>query len=276
MINHTSGQELGGCIAPTFPESNLDLSDGAISNEWPQIETYVNLTEYGQGGFIKFSHNTTHLFALIGAKDKDWVAIEFEPDLDNCMADGHDTWIFYMDYDSQSVDGIDATMRGIDIPEADAQNDLLYEPTFVDDFVYIEVVRPFDTLDTTSYDVTFTNGTEITMLVASNNDHMGSRTIYYLCVFFTSHPDPYVPDIDLGVDWSEKKDLLFYGGLIFAGLFIATHITMRVILYPLTHPNSIIDSTKMTSPSLKDRWQMLRAKTEVTTENIVKMEDTDQ
>jgi hypothetical protein len=276
MIIPTTAQEIGGCIAPTFPESNLNLSDGAISNEWPNVETYVNLTEFGTGGFLKFSHNTTHIFTLIGVNDKSWVAIEFEPDVDNCMVDGHDTWVFYIDQAGKSVDAVDATMRGIDVPEADVQNDLAYEATFQENFVYIEVVRAFDTLDTNSYDVPFMNGTEITMLVASNNDHMGSRTYYYLCVVFSDDPENFVPNIDLGIDWNKRKDILFYGGLIFAAIFILTHITMRLILYPLKHPNSIVDSTTFKSPTIKDRLRSLKEKPAVNPDAIIKMEETDQ
>lgn len=271
LISQTSCQGIGGCIAPTFPESNLDLSDGAISNEWPQVETYVNLTEFGDGGFIKFSHNTTHIFSLIGANDMEWVAIEFESEMDDCMIDGHDTWVFYIDTTEKSVDGIDATMRGIDEPEADTQNDLYYEATFVEEFVYIEVVRAFDTQDLESYDIPFVNGTQLVMIVASDDDHMGDRTPYYLCVVFSDRPD-FVPNIDLGIDWTKRKDILFYGGMIFAAIFVATHITMRLVLHPLKHPNSIVDSTKVKPPTLKERWNWLRQPLKVTEKNVIQEE----
>ena len=270
FIGTATAQE--GCVAPNFPDNSLNLSDGVISDQWSSIQTYANLSEFGDGGFMKFSHNSTDLFALFGSNDKKWISIEFETESSDCMTAGSDAWIFYIDHNNNVVTAVDATMKGQKLPESDAQNDLHFEATFVNDFVYIEVVRKLDTQDTTSPDMTFANGTEAILLVASNNDHFSARTQYYLAVSFSDDVGDFVPP-SLGVNWKARENFFFDISLLIAPAFILTHFTLRVIINPLEHPDSIIDSTAVRAPSFKERWNSIRSSGEFK-QKI--QEDTDQ
>ena len=52
-------------VGPTFPESELNLADSMISPSWDDITTFSDVKEFGNGGFVKFSHNTTHIFLCL-------------------------------------------------------------------------------------------------------------------------------------------------------------------------------------------------------------------
>jgi hypothetical protein len=241
-------------VAPTFPETDVNLSDGQVADSWSQITSYGNLSEYGTGGFAKFAHNETHMFALLATSTQSWIAIEFDAETD-CMLNGHDTWIIYVNTADKTIDLVDGTFKGTVLPEHDAQNDLIGEAIFTSDLTYIEVIRPFDTLD--SSDIVFANGSSTFMTFASEEDHTSTRTMYYLNVQFTdvgSIAAIEAPDV---TDWQKIQEYTLFGAMVFAVLFGLTHYIIRQKLRPLEHGSRIIDSTIHHPPKFKERWNTL-------------------
>ncbi|MCE7733896.1 MAG: hypothetical protein GPJ54_03390 [Candidatus Heimdallarchaeota archaeon] len=244
-------------VGPTFPEAELDLSDSLISTSWEDITTFSSVKEFGTGGFVKFSHNTTHVFVLLAANLTQWIAIEFGSDGQECMVTGNDAWIFYINEQEQSIQPVDSKYNGLAVPDPDTQDDLATEAIFDEDFIYIEVMRKFDTLDNSGGDHVFSNGSTSYITFASKDDHFDDRTAYYLQIQFSDTgavQDIVVPEV---VDWNERKDLLLFSSLIAVTLFIATHYLVRVKFRPLAHGSRFIDSTIMKAPKFKERWNTL-------------------
>ena len=114
-------QSATGFIAPKVL-TNVSLNDGLISEFWANITSYQNISEYGEGGFVKFANNATHLYSLlVFPKDSEWVSVEFEPDPEACMTNLNDGWSFYTSESPDSVDAKDVKFVGIRKPEDDIQ-----------------------------------------------------------------------------------------------------------------------------------------------------------
>lgn len=244
-------------VGPTFPETELNLTDSLISTSWDDITTFSNVKEYGTGGFAKFSHNTTHLFVLLAANMTQWIAIEFGSDGQECMVSGNDAWVFYINEQEQSVQAIDSKYNGLAVPDPDMQNDLAIEAVFEQDLIYIEIMRKFNTLDNSGGDHVFSNGSTSYLTFASKDDHYDDRTPYYLQIQFTDIGAIKQIKVPKVVDWNERKDLLLYLSLIAVTLFITTHYLVRVKFRPLAHGSRFIDSTIMKAPKFKERWNTL-------------------
>ncbi|MHA2097868.1 MAG: hypothetical protein ACW99A_04205, partial [Candidatus Kariarchaeaceae archaeon] len=132
----------GTFVAPTFPESEFNVTDSIISPAWDDITSFSNVGEFGQGGFVKFSHNTTHIFALLGTNMTRWIAIEFGSDGQDCMVPDNDAWVFYINDQDKSLQSLDTKYDGLSVPEVDNQNDLISEAIFTDELTYVETMRP--------------------------------------------------------------------------------------------------------------------------------------
>ncbi len=244
-------------VAPTYPEFDFSISDNKISESWGDITTYANLTEFGTGGFAKFAHNQTHMYALLGTTTDQWIAIEFDASGDDCMLSNHDTWIFYINPDEMSLNTVDSTFVGLVMPENDMQNDLYAEAIFTDDLTYVEVLRKFDTADQTSPDIVFANGSSTYLTFASDEDHDTKRHLYYLNIQFTDIGSIVAVEAPDVIDWQQIKEITLYGAMIFAVSFALTHYIVRQKLRPLEHGSRLIDSTIVTPPRFKERWNTL-------------------
>jgi len=92
-----ASQSARGFIAPNV-NSSLTLNNGQVETFWSEISTYQNISEFGDGSFVKFANNQTHLFSLlVYPQSNDWVSIEFEPEPEVCMANLNDGWSFYVE-----------------------------------------------------------------------------------------------------------------------------------------------------------------------------------
>ncbi|UCE13939.1 MAG: hypothetical protein JSV04_01880 [Candidatus Heimdallarchaeota archaeon] len=280
-----------GFISPNIT-GNIDLNDGQIASFWTSIETYHYVSEFGDNGYVKFSNNRTHLFALlVSSSDEAWISIEFEPDPSLCMKNLNDGWSVYIDKDNEEVLAKDVKFVGTVIPEDDVHNDLHVESLFSEGMVYIEVVRLFNTADTDGYDITFQNGSINYLKFASKGKHFGTHEIYYLYnyvpaeVSTTENPTtdvsntdttntditsttttttdiiiviptdiPDLPDQDV-VDLSQVKFLLL--GLTPIGIigFISLHLVRRVLTSPIKHDHDRIVSSSWKPPTTVDRFK---------------------
>ena len=127
---NTTTQSARGFIAPRV-ESEVNLNDGQVTAFWSEITTYQNISEFGEGGFVKFANNETHLFSLIVYPQSNaWVSIEFEPDPDACMTNLNDGWSFYVELNPDQVEARDIKFVGTVMPDNDAQMDLRVEGSF--------------------------------------------------------------------------------------------------------------------------------------------------
>lgn len=244
-------------VAPTFPEIELNTNDGLISPEWDRISSFADVKEFGVGGFVKFSHNTTHFFALLASNSTAWIAIEFESDGQDCMVTDDDAWVFYINNQDKTIQAVDAKYSGLGIPPSDSQNDLHAEGIFSEDLTFIEVSRKLNTLDPDGADIVFANGTSIFLTFASADDHYDERTPYYLQIQFTDIDSVQIikpPEI---VDWNSRKHVILFTAMVFVVIFIAIHYIIRVRVRPLTHGSRFIDSSIMRPPKFKERWNTL-------------------
>ena len=260
-------QSSSGFVAPQT-NNTLSLNDGLISDFWINVTQYQDISEFGNGGFVKFANNGTHLFSLMVAqKDSIWISIEFEPDPDECMINLNDGWTMYIDENTYQVVARDIKFEGYVIPDNDAQNDLRIESIVVDDYVQIEVVRPFDTGDTNGYDITFSNGSVNVMQFASMDDHIGTHEDFFVFVTdqsidgidgSTGDDSITIPiDIDLptGFNLNQLKFTLL--GLTPLGVFvfIMFHVFRRVITRPIKHGYERVVTNDHKPPTFMERWR---------------------
>jgi hypothetical protein len=263
----TSAQgSMTGFIATNYSSKILNISDGAIDPAWANVTSTHNLKEFGTNGAAKFSTNGTHVFALLKASsDLEWISIEFDYITDKSMKRDHDGWVVYLDNAEQSADIKDLYMSGQTYPDIDAINDVKGEAIFDGDTVSVELTRPLVTNDTSGYDHDLTNGTLAILAFASNVDHYEERTQYYLSVnYFLIQDGEEIPDVtgNINIDVPVSTSLgrfkmpILYGTLIFIGLFLGTHFTIRVIKRPLNHDHRIVDNY-FTPPDLKQRWNSI-------------------
>ncbi|PWI47403.1 hypothetical protein CEE45_11930 [Candidatus Heimdallarchaeota archaeon B3_Heim] len=251
-------QSATGFIAPKVL-TNVSLNDGLISEFWVNITSYQNISEYGEGGFVKFANNATHLYSLlVFPKDSDWVSVEFEPDPEACMTNLNDGWSFYTSESPDSVEAKDVKFIGIRKPEDDTQKNLAIESVFVDNLAYVELVRPFDTEDADGFDITYSNGSLNMLQFASKASHFGAHTDYYLLItdsIIGEVPLDPIVDIPVGANLGQIKFLLL--GVTPAGVFvfIIFHAIRRVFTSPIQHGYERVVGNSYKPPTFMERWR---------------------
>lgn len=248
----------------------LNLANGEVDPFWVNVTSYQNISEYGAEGYVKFANNETHVLSLIVcAVDSVWVSIEFDADASDCMQSGHDGWTFYLDEASSSVEVQDGYFVGKRKPDIDVQNDLSVESVFTDDLVFIEVAREFNTADTDGYDIVYENQSLVMVQFASDSDHYGAHTIYYLltniCNLQAGEAPGDIPlptDLPTVINYDQLKTDVLSITLIGGFGFIFLHLIRRVIFSPIRHDYRLVSTeipTKMQNhqkpPSFKDRWK---------------------
>jgi hypothetical protein len=244
--------------------TSLNLNDGQIDPFWECISEYQNVTEFGPGGYVKFSNNKSHLFSLVVcAADSEWVSIEFDADSSNCMATQHDGWAFYIDEISQTVEARDVHFVGTRYPEIDDDNDLSIESIFSGDLVFIEVMRPFATreCDSTGCDIVYMNKTVSQIQFASEADHYGAHTIYYLLITDKPIGEGYgaLPDLPSIINCDEIKISVLNLTVVGVFGFMILHFIRRVIFSPIKHESRVVLNSSVPgfngSPSFRERWK---------------------
>ncbi len=253
-------ESMRGFIAPKV--DNISLSNSQIDAFWENVSTYQNITEYDVGGYVKFANNQTHLFSLfVTAIDRQWVSIEFEPDVSACMKNLNDGWTFYIDQGTSAVTAKDVSFVGTVIPSDDSNNDLSFESVVSGDQIFIEIARQFDTQDTEGYDIIYQNGSINTVKFASSGlaNHFGNHEIYFVMVTDKTLSDGQggaiiPPDIPQVIDLSQLKFIII--GVTPIGIFgfIFLHLIRRVITSPIHHNYNRIASNSFKPPTLKERW----------------------
>lgn len=236
--------------------SNLNLNDGMLDEIWTSVDTYQDVSEFGNGGYVKFANNGTHLFSLlVSSQDMEWISIEFEPDPSVCMTKLNDGWSFYIDKSDEAVLAKDVNFIGGKIPDDDDVHDLSVESIFSGDLVMIEVVRLFNTEDTDGYDIVYANGSTYMTQFASSDDHFGVHNHYYLVITDKTSGDGFVPTGIPQVDILNQVKFLALG-MTPVGLFgfIIIHFIRRVITSPIKHDYTRIASSSKKPPSIKERW----------------------
>ncbi len=253
-------ESMRGFIAPKV--DNISLSNSQIDAFWENVSTYQNITEYDVGGYVKFANNQTHLFSLfVTAIDRQWVSIEFEPDVSACMKNLNDGWTFYIDQGTSAVTAKDVSFVGTVIPSDDSNNDLSFESVVSGDQIFIEIARQFDTQDTEGYDIIYQNGSINTVKFASSGlaNHFGNHEIYFVMVTDKTLSDGQggaiiPPDIPQVIDLSQLKFIII--GVTPIGIFgfIFLHLIRRVITSPIHHNYNRIASNSFKLPTMKERW----------------------
>ncbi|MFX1286312.1 MAG: hypothetical protein ACFFB5_21945 [Promethearchaeota archaeon] len=247
-----------GFISPKIG-GDINLNDGEITSFWVNITTYQNVTEFGEQGYVKFANNETHLYALlVSSIENTWISVEFEPDPSQCMKNLNDGWSFYIDKENETVLAKDIMFIGTRIPEDDEKNDLQIESVFSEGLVYIEVIRPFDTLDPDGLDIVFENGSTNLLRFASEKKHFGNHDIYYLYVHVGSDStegELIIPDIPETVDLNQVKFLLL--GITPIGVFgfMGIHLIRRVFYSPIYHDHGRIVSSSWKPPTFVERFK---------------------
>ncbi len=259
-----ASETMDGFIAPVI--SQLNLTDGQIESEWESVYTYQNISEFKDGGYVKFANNETHLFSLfVSSVDVAWISVEFEPDPSTCMKNLNDGWTFYINQETSEVTAKDVKFVGTVIPSDDNKNDLNFESVVVENQVYIEVIRPFNTQDTEGYDIVFKNGSINIMQFASKGSHIKKHTFYYLLVRTdpvgeennnnTNSTNPVIiPEIPQVQDLSQLKFLLIGVAPIGVLGFVIFHLMRRVITNPIQHDYNRVTTATFKPPTLKERW----------------------
>jgi len=263
-------ETMDGFIAPVI--SQLNLTDGQIESEWESVYTYQNISEFKDGGYVKFANNETHLFSLfVSSVDLGWISVEFEPDPSVCMKNLNDGWTFYINQETSEVTAKDVKFLGTVIPSDDNKNDLTFESVVIENQVFIEAIRPFNTQDTEGYDIVFENGSINIMQFASKGSHIKKHTFYYLLV----RTDPVggennnnsnttdnnnnnntiiIPEIPQVQDLSQLKFLLIGVAPIGVLGFVVFHLMRRVITNPIKHDYNRVTTATFKPPTLKERW----------------------
>ncbi len=260
-----------GFTAPRIPiNSTVDLHNGQIESFWSLIDTYQNVSEYGnytQDNYVKFANNDTHLFALFTTlSTNEWISVEFEPNpYLKCMANLNDGWTFYIEGNTNTVEARDVNFLGTVIPSTDTNNDLSIESIFSGDLVFIEVVRQFDTQDTAGYDIVYSNGSFNTLQFATNGHHFDAHNIYYLFLTDTllggeivieepTDIPTHIVSLQNQVDLNQVKFVLI--GITPIGVlgFMFIHFLRRVYSSPIQHGYVRISNESKSPPSFRERW----------------------
>ncbi|MHA1994121.1 MAG: hypothetical protein ACW97Z_06245 [Candidatus Hodarchaeales archaeon] len=251
-------QSASGFVAPKAP-ANLNLNDGSIADFWVNVTSYQNVSEFGEGGFVKFANNETHLYSLlVFPKDSDWVSVEFEPEPDACMTNLNDGWSLYVTESPDTVEAKDIKFVGVQMPDDDEQKDIAIESVFEDNLAYVELVRPFDTGDTDGFDIAYYNGSLNMMQFASEANHIGAHTDYYLLVTDSlagEVPDDPNVDIPVGVNLGQIKFLLLGITPLGVIVFIIFHAFRRVYSSPIKHGYERVVGNGHKPPTFMKRWR---------------------
>lgn len=257
-----------GFLAPEIAQ--LNMTDGKIESTWESVDIFQDISEFRDGGYVKFANNKSHLFSLfVCSTELEWISVEFEPDASECMTNMNDGWTFYINQETSKVTAKDVNFVGVRIPSSDNKNDLSFESIVVGNKVFIEVSRPFDTQDTEGYDIVYQNGSLNILQFASKGSHFEQHTFYYLLVTFQSatgsgevtetgeNPGPgevILPDIPQVVDLSQLKFILIGVTPIGVFGFIFMHLLRRVITSPIHHDYNRIATESFKPPTFKERW----------------------
>ncbi len=263
LLSITPGQaqDMRGFSSRNFSSGDLEINNNAIDDGWADIDQ-LDLSTFGSGGYAKFANNGTHMFTLLRATSSlNWISIEFDYESTGCMK--HDGWVFYLS--NGEVDAKDVYFEGTVSPTVDSQNDLLVESVVDNNMVDIEIIRTFNTADTT--DIEFLNDTVTFIAFASDTDHFEERETFYLSIKYYDLADGAVLpvdeelnfDIPQSTDWTPVKKNVLYGALLFVGVFIHIHHTIRVAFRPLEHGSRIVDSN-FKAPKLLDQIDDIRSK----------------
>ncbi len=251
-------QSARGFVAPNV-NTSLILNNGQVESFWSEITSYQNISEFGEGGFVKFANNETHLFSLIVyPQSNDWVSIEFEPEPEVCMANLNDGWSFYVNQNPDQIEARDIQFVGTVMPDNDVQMDISTEEIFDSSLVYLEVVRPFETGDTDGFDIAFYNGSLNMMQFASKDDHIGFHEDFYLLItdklLGEGSADPDV-DIPVGANLGQIKFILLGVTPVGILVFIGFHAFRRVVSSPIEHKYTRIVDNDHNPPSFMERWR---------------------
>lgn len=261
----TSADGMEGFTSNNFSNETLNLNDGKIDDAWSNVTSNQVLTEYGDNGSAKFANNGTHLFALLTASfTYEWISVEFESEVGQCMRNGHDGWTIYLDQSTNDVNVLDISFVGSVIPFTDSKNDLQSEYVITGDLVEIEIVRPFDTDDTDGSDIVYKNSSLVLVSFASNVDHYDTRDSFYLFIQYYEGiedgiiPIDIIPDLNIPVvvDWLPVKTIILQISVFFIGFFISVHFLVRVIRRPLYHGSRIVDED-FKAPTFIQRWNSI-------------------
>ncbi len=251
-------QSTSGFVAPIAP-SDLSLVDGQIADFWINVTSYQNISEFGEGGYVKFANNETHLYSLlVFPSDSDWVSVEFQPEPDACMTNLNDGWSLYVTENPDTVEAKDIKFVGVVMPDDDAQKDITIESVFEGSMTYVELVRPFDTGDTDGYDIVYTNGSLNMMQFASASDHIGAHTDYYLLITDSLAGDvPTNPSVDIptGANLGQIKFLLLGVTPVGVVVFILFHAFRRVYSSPIKHEFNRVVGNSHKPPTFMERWR---------------------
>ena len=251
--------DIRGFSSSNFKTSNLNTGDGIIDEGWVDVAQQDLSTAFGEGGYAKFANNATHLFTLLRATTShSWLSIEFDYDPAGCMGSQHDGWAIYID--GSTVEARDILFDGTIMPTTDSQNDLVAEAVVTGGLIDIEIVRPFSTGDTVGADIEIANETLTFITFASDADHFGARENFYLSIKYYDLPEgAAIPvdaalslDIPITFDWNPIKKNILLGAVIFVGVFMHVHYSIRVIHRPLNHGSRIVDSNH-NAPKVLDR-----------------------
>jgi hypothetical protein len=206
------------------------LDDFNVSIFWDKVEPFP-IEEFN--GYIKFSHNFTHIFGLFAYDSSfDWISIQFDNDGDGeCMEDGEDIWWFREN--EEKADYTAVKQPTFQSPKEDTQ-DLIFESGTLannSNLKFFEVIREFATTD--NEDIKFQFGIPIGMIFASSNSDYhkkGTRTNFTLALR-SIPPGDVTGTLLLNNSVSFKNnfnDLLLYGSL---GLVLNGSLLVGLVAY---------------------------------------------
>ena len=268
--NSTSQTATGFVSAKVI--SNINLTDGQTEDFWSNITVYQNVSEYGSGGYVKFANNGSHLFSLfVSARDNEWISIEFEPDPDECMTNLNDGWTIYINQTEDVTTHKDIKFVGTVRPEDDSQVDISTESIFIGEYVFVEILRPFETNDIEGFDISFSNGSLNMIQFASEKEHFGARRDYYLFLTDqvvaggegTGNPDEVIDpddiiiptDIPSTFNVNQLKFIMLGVTPIGFFVFMIVHTARRVISSPIENENTRAVNKSFRPPNFMKRFR---------------------
>jgi hypothetical protein len=253
-----TNQSATGFIAAKAP-TDVNLNDGLLSEFWVNVTSYQNISEFGEGGYVKFANNDSHLYSLlVFPRDSGWVSVEFEPEPDECMTNLNDGWSFYTSESPDSVEAKDIKFVGVRMPDDDMQTDIKIEAIFESNMAYVELVRPFDTSDPDGFDIVYTNGSLNMMQFASQADHIGAHKDYFLLITDSMvGEEPQDPGVDIptGANLGQIKFLLLGATPLGVFVFIIFHAFRRVFSSPIKHDFDRVVGNSHKAPTFMERFR---------------------
>jgi len=258
--------------------SDINLSDGQTEAFWSKITVYEEVSEFGPGSYVKFANNGTHLFSLfVCSRENEWVSIEFEPEPEECMTNLNDGWIIYINQSVNTTTVKDIKFVGTVRPQDDVQKDLFVESIFTVDYVFTEILRPFDTNDIAGNDITFNNGSLNMIQFASEMDHISIHQDYYLFISDqvvaraegaiipegTIIPEEIIDpeeiiiptNIPSSFNVNQMKYVLLGLTPISVLVFMIVHTARRVYSNPIENENVRVVKKSFKPPTFIERWR---------------------